>query len=87
MEETLETFEGLVEVTEDPLFPADINTTIENVDTVLSLLEEDAMDLEVENVRHMYSHLHVHVYTCMYIYYYTYNMQGAYVLVSYMYTV
>ena len=68
MEETLEAFEGLVEVTEDPLFPADINTTIENVDTVLSLLEDDAMDLEVENVRlciHTYMYMYIHV--CTYI--------------------
>ena len=59
MEETLKAFEGLVKVTENQLFPADINTTIEDVDRVLSLLEDDAMDLEVENVRHMYSDLHV----------------------------
>ena len=69
MEETLEAFEGLVEVTEDPLFPADIDTAIENVNTVLSLLEDGGMlGIEVENVRHMYSHLHV--YTCVYTYMY-----------------
>ena len=58
MEETLEAFEGLVEVTEDPLFPADIDTVIENVEKILSLLEADLLlrrGRDLDNVLHINS--------------------------------
>ena len=51
VEATLEVFEELVEVTEEPLFPADVDTAIDNVDSLLSVLEEDIMiDGEAANV-------------------------------------
>ena len=51
VEATLMVFEELVEVTEDPLFPADVDTAIDNVDSLLSVLEEDIMvDDEAANV-------------------------------------
>ena len=51
VEAILVVFEELVEVTEDPLFPADVDTAIDNVDSLLSLLEEDIMfDDEAANV-------------------------------------
>ena len=51
VEATLVVFEELVEVTEEPLFPADVDTAIDNVDSLLSLLEEDIMvDGEAANV-------------------------------------
>ena len=42
--EVLEVFEELVEATEEPLFPVDVDTTIEDVTLVLDLLDEERMD-------------------------------------------
>ena len=48
----LEAFEGLVNATAEPLFPSDVNTAIEDVDNLLTLLEVEREKLgEERNVR------------------------------------
>ena len=51
---TLETFGELEEVTSEPLFPSDVDSAIDDVDMVLTALEEDEMNFEdVEDVRNI----------------------------------
>ena len=47
----LEAFEGLVNATAEPLFPSNVNTAIEDVDELLTLLEDQAAFGDAQNVR------------------------------------
>ena len=52
VEGALEVVDELADATSEPLFPSDVNTAIDDIDDVLSLLEDDNVVLDdVVNVR------------------------------------